>query len=340
MARVNAITSRLNGLSGPEKVAILMLAVGKTHAAKLLERFEEEEQKEVVRAMMTVGLVSGDMVERLLGTFLTRMSSSEVFGSVAQAEQILLSTFPMERVKQMLDELRGTAGRSIWDKLQAVPEAQLSLFLRAESPQTAAFVVTKLPTAQAARVLQQLPPVLAEDIVKRIVNLTPLAKPVVDDVERVLRTEFLTNVGQNRMADNHGLVAEIFNQLDHELERAMFTALDRDMPESAERIRSLMFTFNDLRNIDDAGIQMLMREIPPGALPLALKGAQPEMVDVFMRNMAERAARMMREEIAGMPRVRLRDVEDARRQIVTICKDLMSRGEITATSEDDSGWIS
>jgi flagellar motor switch protein FliG len=339
MARINAITTRLNGVTGPEKVAIVMLAVGKVHAAKLLERFEEDEQKEVVRAMMNMGLVSGDMVERLLGTFLSRIQSSDVFGSVAQAEQILLSAMPPERVRQLMEELRGAAGRSIWEKLQTVPDAQVAMFVGAESPQTAAFVLTRLPSAQAARVLQQLPRPLAEDIVKRILNLTPVAKPVVDDVERVLRTEFLTNIGQNRMSDQHGLVAEIFNQLDHELENAMFAALDKEMPESAERIRSLMFTFADLKNIDDAGIQILMQELPPGILPLALKGAAPEMMDLFLRNMAERAARMMREEINGMPKVRLRDVEDARRQVVNTCKELIARGEITASSDEDSGWV-
>ncbi|MEK0084980.1 flagellar motor switch protein FliG [Benzoatithermus flavus] len=339
MARINAITTRLNGVTGPEKVAIVMLAVGKTHAAKLLERFDEDEQKEIVRAMMTMGLVSGDMVERLLATFVSRIQSSDVFGSVAQAEQILLSVLPPERVRTLMEELKGAAGCSIWEKLQSVPDAQVAAFLAAESPQTAAFVLTRLPPAQAARVLQQLPRPLAEDIVKRILNLTPVAKPVVDDVERVLRTEFLINIGQNRMADNHGLLAEIFNHLDHELESAMFASLDKDMPESSERVRSLMFTFADLKNIDDAGIQILMQELPPGLLPLALKGAAPEMMDLFLRNMAERAARMLREEINGMPKVRLRDVEDARRQIVNICKELIARGEITASGEDDGGWV-
>lgn len=339
MARINAITTRLNGVTGPEKVAIIMLAVGKTHAAKLLERFDEDEQKDIVRAMMGMGLVSGDMVERLLTSFVNRLQSSDVFGSVAQAEQILLSAMPPERVRALMEELRGATGRSIWEKLQSVPDAQVAAFLGAESPQTAAFVLTRLPPAQAARVLQQLPRPLAEDIVKRILNLTPVAKPVVDDVERVLRTEFLTNVGQNRMSDHHGLVAEIFNHLDHELESVMFASLDREMPESSERVRSLMFTFADLKSIDDTGIQLLMQELPPGVLPLALKGAAPEMMDLFLRNMAERAARMLREEINGMPKVRLRDVEDARRQVVAVCKELIARGEITASSDEDSGWI-
>jgi flagellar motor switch protein FliG len=339
MARVNAIVSRLNGLSGAEKVAILMLAVGKAHAAKLLERLEQDEQKDVIRAMMTVGLVSGDMVERLLGTFLTRMQNADVFGSVAQAEEILLTAFPPEKVRPLLDELRGLSGRNIWDKLQAVPDTLVTAFLSAESPQTAAFVLTKLPAAQAARLLQQLPRALSEDVVKRIVNLTTVAKPVVDDVERVLRSEFLTNIGQSRMPDNHELVAEIFNHLERDLETAIFAALDQEMPEAAEHIRSLMFTFNDLRNIDDTGIELLIREIPQGLLPLALKGAQPDMVELFLRNMADRAGRMLREEIDGM-RARLRDVEDARRQIVNVCKDLMNRGEITAAGEDDDPWVS
>jgi flagellar motor switch protein FliG len=339
MARVQGIATRLNALSGPEKVAIIMLAVGKDHAGRLIEKLEEEEQRDVVRAMATMGLVSAEMVERLLLNFVERLDHPSVFGSLAQAEQILLQVMAPDKARSIIDELRGPAGRNTWEKLQSVPDLQMAAFLRSESPQTAAFVVTKLPANQAARVLQLVPTNLAEDIVKRVVNLTPVAKPIMEDVERVLRTEFLVNVGQNRASDNHAVVAEIFNQLDHELENAIFGALDREMPESAERIRALMFTFEDLRHIDDMGIQILLREIPVGVLPLALKGASNDMTDLFLRNMAERAGRMMREEIEAMPKARARDVEEARRQIITICKQLMARGEITSETEDEGEWV-
>jgi flagellar motor switch protein FliG len=339
MARLNAITTRLNALTGPEKVAIVMLAVGNDLAGKLIKRFEEDEQREVVRAMATMGLVSADMVERLLASVIERLDNPSVYGSLAQAEQILLTVMPPEKVRQFLDDLRGPSGRNTWDKLQAVPDSQMVAFLRAESPQTASFVITKLPAAQAARVLGLLPAPLAEDIVKRMINLTPVAKPVLDDVERVLRAEFLLNIGQNRQIDNHAAVAEIFNHLDNDLEDAIFTALDEEMPDSAERIRALMFTFDDLRNIDEAGIQILLREIPAGVLPLALKGARVEMVDVFLRHMGERAGRMMQDEIAAMPKARARDVEDARRQIVEICKDLIARGEIASEADEEEEWI-
>ena len=339
MARVQGIATRLNALTGVEKVAIVMLAVGKDHAGKLIEKLEEDEQREIVRAMATMGLVSAEMVERLLLNFVERLDHPSVFGSLAQAEQILLQVMSPDKARSIIDELRSPAGRNTWEKLQSVPDLQMAAFIRSESPQTAAFVVTKLPAAQAARVLQLVPKPLAEDIVKRVINLTPVAKPIVEDVERVLRSEFLVNVGQNRTTDNHAVVAEIFNQLDHELEDSIFATLDREMPESAERIRGLMFTFDDLRHIDDMGIQILLREIPNGILPVALKGAAPEMVDLFLRNMAERAGRMMREEIEGMPKVRARDVEDARRQIITLCKQLMARGEITSEGEEEGDWV-
>jgi flagellar motor switch protein FliG len=339
MARVTAIGTRVNALSGPEKVAIILLSVGRDHAARVMEQFGEEEQRDVVRAMAGMGLVSAEVVEKLLHAFVEHIDNPSVFGSLAQAEQILLKVMPADKARQILEDLRGVGGRTTWEKMQSVPDGQIAAFLRSESPQTASFVVTKLPAGQAARILQQLPQPLAEEIVKRIINMTPVAKPILDDVERILRSEFLVNVGQNRTTDNHAVVAELFNHLDRELEEGIFAVLDRDMPESAEQVRSLMFTFNDIADIDDAGIQILMRDIPNGLLPLALKGAKAEMQDVFLRNMAERAARMMREEIENMPKVRARDVEDARRQIIAICKELIAKGDIATAGEDDGDWV-
>jgi flagellar motor switch protein FliG len=339
MTQANAVASRRDTLTGPERVAIVMLAVGKDHAAKLIERFEEGEQRDIVRAMAAMGLVPAETVERVLSVVVEQIDRPTVFGSLSHAEQILSKVMPAERVRNLVEDLRGAQGWDIWEKLQSVPDAQLAAFLRAETPQLAAFVVTKLPPAQAGRVLQQLPPQLVGDIVKRVINLTPVAGPIVEDVERVLHAELLLDAGQGRALDNHAVVAAILDHLDDELGGRVFETLEREMPESAGRIRALTFTFEDLRRIDEAGIQTLIREIPNGMLPLALKGAAPEMVDLFLRNMAERGARMIREEIESMPKVRVRDVETARGQIVEICKQLMARGEIASVGEQDSDWI-
>ena len=236
-----------------------------------------------------------------------------------------------------MEEIRGPAGRTMWEKLGNVNEEILSNFLQKEYPQTVAVVLSKIQTDHAARVLALLPENFALEVVNRMLHMEAVQKEVLEDVERTLRTEFMANLSRTQRRDSHELMAEIFNSLDRSIESKFMEELEKAMPESAEKIRSLMFTFEDLLNLDPTAIQTVIRAVDKDKLPIALKGATESLRDLFFSNMSERAAKIMKEDMAAMGPVRLKDVEEAQQYIVNVTKDLESRGEIviSAGNEED-----
>jgi flagellar motor switch protein FliG len=162
----------------------------------------------------------------------------------------------------------------------------------------------------------------------RMLRMESVQKEVLDDVERTLRTEFMSNLARTSRRDAHEMMAEIFNNLDRNTESRFLAALEERNRDSAERIKALMFTFEDLSKLDPSGVQTLLRVVDKPKLGLALKGSSETLRDLFFTNMSERAAKIMREDMAAMGPVRLRDVDEAQMYMVQVAKDLAARGEI------------
>ena len=227
-----------------------------------------------------------------------------------------------------MEEIRGPAGRTMWDKLGNVNETVLANYLKNEYPQTVAVVLSKIKPDHAGRVLTQLPESFAMEVVMRMLRMEAVQKEVLDDVERTLRNEFFSSLARTNRRDSHELIAEIFNGLDRATENRFITALEERNRDSAERIKALMFTFEDLSKVDGMAIQGILRAAEKEKLPLALKGASEGLRDLFFSNMSERAAKLLREDLAAMGPVRLKDVEEAQSYLVALAKDLAARGEI------------
>lgn len=157
-------------------------------------------------------------------------------------------------------------------------------------------------------------------------------KEILEEIEKTLRKEFMSNLARTQRRDSHELIAEIFNNMERATETRFMEELEKVIPDSAERIRSLMFTFEDLLKLDQASIQTVIRAVDKERLPLAFKGASDALKDLFFDNMSERAAKIMKEDMAAMGPVRLKDVEEAQQYIVTVTKDLEGRGEIVVSS--------
>ncbi len=155
-----------------------------------------------------------------------------------------------------------------------------------------------------------------------------IQKEVLDDVEKTLRVEFMANLAKSTRRDSHELMAEIFNNLERAVESRIMGSLEQTAPDAAEKIRALMFTFEDLSNLDPTSVQTIIRAADKDKLPTALKGATDTLRDLFFSNMSERAAKIMKEDMASMGPIRLKDVEEAQQYIVNVAKDLESRGEI------------
>src|SRR5579875_52401 len=317
------------GLTGPQKASILMLALGEELAAKILAMMHEDEIKELSSAMAQLGTVRADVVEKLCYEFAESMGNTgNLVGSFESTERLLMRCLPRERVSQIMEEIRGPPGRTTWDKLGNVNEAVLANYLKNEYPQTVAVVLSKVRPDHAARVLALLPEPFALEVIMRMLRMEIVQREVLDSVERTLRTEFMTNLARSSRRDTYELMADIFNSLDRQSEARLLAALEERNREAAERIKSLMFTFEDLQRLTPQSMQTLLRFVEKDKLPIALKGASEKLKNFFFANLSERAGRMLREEIEMLGPVRLRDVDEAQANIVALAKDLAARGEI------------
>nr|WP_314073002.1 flagellar motor switch protein FliG [uncultured Roseococcus sp.] len=327
-------------LRGPQKAVVLMLALGEDHASRLFARMHEDEIRDLSSAMSQLGTIPAQTVEEICDEFARHLGKAgHLIGSFESTERLLLKTLPRERVAQIMDEIRGPAGRTMWDKLGNVNETVLANYLKNEYPQTVAVVLSKVKPDHAARVLSILPDGFAMEVVMRMLRMENVQKEALDGVERTLKMEFMSNLARSTRRDAHEMMAEIFNGLDRQAESRIMAALEERNLEAAERIRALMFTFDDLRRVDGQGLQVLLRAVEKDRLTLALKGTTEEMRELFFGNMTERAAKLLRDDIAALGPVRLKDVDEAQAAIVATAKDLSSQGQLQLSEGRDDELV-
>ena len=321
--------AELKKFSGPQRAAALLLVLGQEHGGPIWESLSTDEVKELSAAMAQLGRIPAPVVEHLLVQFSSEVSSmASLHGSFETTERLLAGLLPTERVKEVMEDIRGPSGRTMWDKLSNVSEGVLAAYLKNEYPQTIAVIISKLRPDHTARVLAELPRELAVDVVTRMLKMDTVQKDVITQVEQTLKNEFMSNLARTQKRDPHETMAEMFNALDRSTEEALLSALEASVPESAERIRSLMFTFEDLTQLLPTAIAAVVKAADKKVMTLALKGAPEEARKVFFAGMTERAATLLREDIANMGPVRARDCEEAQGQLVKLAKDLAARGEI------------
>ena len=326
-----------NLISGQQKAAILMMSLEEDKAASIFSLMDDEEIKELSVIMASLGKVNSNVVEQLFAEFNEKLSSaSSLVGTYESTERLLSKTLDKDRVANIMEEIRGPAGRTMWDKLGNVYEHVLANYLKNEYPQTIAVILSKIRPEHAAKVIALLPENFAMEIVMRMLRMDSVQKEVLDGLEKTLRKEFMSNLSKSTRRDSHELIADIFNSLDRGTETRFMDALEDRNPESAERVKSLMFTFEDLVRVDSQGIQVLLRNIDKDKLAVALKGASETIRTLFFNNMSSRAGKIIKEDMEAMGPVRLRDVEEAQQYIVNATKELSNSGELVISEGKDS----
>lgn len=316
-------------LRGVERAAVLMLALGNQHGQHIWSALDDDEVRALSSCMSSLGAVNSETVEDLLVDFVTRLSTAGgLMGTYESTERLLAGMLPTERVSAIMEEIRGPAGRNMWEKLSNVQEDVLANYLKNEYPQTVAVVLSKIRAEHAARVLANLPEDLALEVVSRMLRMEPVQKDILEKVEQTLRTEFMAGLAQTSRRDAHELMAEIFNNFDRQTEGRFISALEEDDRESADRIKSLMFTFEDLAKLDASSIQTLLRGVEKETLAVAMKGAPDRLREFFFQNMTSRAANNLKEDMEVMGPVRLRDVDQAQGHMIATAKDLAAKGDI------------
>ncbi|HTL12732.1 MAG TPA: flagellar motor switch protein FliG [Bdellovibrionota bacterium] len=328
MALANPIV--FEELSGVDKAAILLNALGNQVTAQIFQKMKDNDVKRLVNAMGQVTKIPIPMVKRVLESFYSEISEEEVliFGH-AQGRQFILETLGEDRAKTVLGQLSVIEGSRTLEALELVDPRTLANFLVNEHPQTIAFVLAHLDAGKKCDVLKRLPEALQTEVVLRIANLDYISPNLIAQVDEVLKQELAT-LGSIDTQQLGGVqpIAEMLNVMDKNSEQNIMARVEEKDPQLAEEIRKLMFVFEDIIYIDDRGMQLLLKEVANDKLVLALKTAPDEIKDKIFRNISKRAADLLREDLEAMGPVRLSDVETAQQEIVNVAKRLEAEGKI------------
>ncbi|MGL4371235.1 MAG: flagellar motor switch protein FliG [Alphaproteobacteria bacterium] len=324
-------------VSGSAKAAALLLALSPESSKKLFSFLEEDEIRQMSATMAQLGVVESKSVEYVIQEFIDLMQKGQgVLGSLDNTKRLLSQILGEEGAQNILAGIHGS-NTSMWERLVNVNEETFTNFLQNEHPQTIAVVLSRIKTDYAAKIFSKLQDPLSMEVMLRMLNAASVKRDVLDEVESGLKFELMEELSRSsKSADPHQTLAEIFNAFDRNTETRFMTALEEKTPDSAERIKSLMFTFRDLIRVDSAGIQMLIRQSDKSALALALKGAPDLIKDLFFSSMSERASKLLKEDIAALGMVRIRDVDEAQAKVVVLAKELADAGEITISEGSDT----
>jgi flagellar motor switch protein FliG len=323
--------------SNTEKAALTLLSMGKDIASAVLTHLEEPEVKRISRAFMMVSEVPREDQFSISKEFHTMMKAGEtlLIDGREFARDVISTAFGADAGEGLLEYISGSRKEPISQIIADVPEKILNAFMSAEHPQTVAFLLTKINPDQAAQVLQTMNEETQTDILIRIANLNMVKGDVVDEVREVLRNTLRSGSQNEEEVSGPKSAADILNFVDRNNEERIITEIEEMYPDMAEQIRNLMFTFEDIKNIDDKGVQTVLKEVPRDQLVLALKTASPELNDLFFRNVSKRAAEMITEDLEVLGPVKLKDVEKAQQGIVDIVRRLEAEGKIAVASGGD-----
>jgi flagellar motor switch protein FliG len=317
-------------LSNTEKAALTLLTLGKDLASQVLQHLTEQEVKRLSRAFMAVSEVDRETQFTIAREFRSMMKAGDTLLVDGRefAKSVISNAFGDKAGEGLLEYITGARKEPISSIIQDVPDKILKGFVQAEHPQTVAFLMTKMNPDQAAKVLQRMGEESQTDILLRVANLNHVKNDVIDEVREVLRSQLKGSGAEEEEIGGPKSAADILNFFDRANEERIITEIQEMYPDMAEQIRNLMFTFEDCRKIDDKGIQAVLKEVPRDQLVLALKTASNELKDLLFRNVSQRAAQMISEDLDALGPVKLKDVEKAQQGIVDIVRRLESEGKI------------
>ncbi|MGD9868126.1 MAG: flagellar motor switch protein FliG [Hyphomicrobiales bacterium] len=326
---VIAARAQMKELDGPEKAAIMLLALGAEYGNPIWSELDDSEVITISLAMSRLGTVTKELTETMLTEFVSQMTlAGALMGTALSTERLLAEYLPPDRLRHIMEEIRGPAGRNMWEKLSNVQANVLANYLKNEYPQTVAVVLSKISTEHAARVLSILPEDFAMEVVQRLLGMESVQREVLEKIEHTLRSEFISNLSQTQKRDAHELMAEVFNNFDRQTETRFLSKLEEVDWDAAERIKHLMFTFDDLTKLDRGSAQTLIRKFDQDKLVLAMKGATEPVREFFFSNMTERTRKLLRDDLEALGPVRLKDVDDAQSAMISLAKDMAAKGDI------------
>jgi len=335
MSMQRTASRKNDGMSGVDRAAALLLALGEEYGGEVWSFLDEDEIRQISAAMTQLGTIVPSDLDKLLNEFAERLPMVSVMGDYERTEQLLMKLLPADKAEQIMEELRGPAGRNMWQKMSNVQGTMLASYLKNEHPQTIALVLSRIQPRQTGNVLSLLPEPLAVEVVNRMINMETVPKATLQNVEAALRAEFMSTISRATGRNVYEQMAEVFNHIEGEHEERILGAIEKVTPSVAEKIRAKMFVFDDIANLEPQAIQTIIRKVDTDLLARALKGSSETVRNVFLGNMSKRAGKMLMDEFASLGALRLKQVVEAQQQVVAVTRDLERDGEITIDRSDD-----
>jgi flagellar motor switch protein FliG len=327
-------------LKGPEKVAALLLAMGKPLANRMLKHFDGDELREITRSVTELGSVSmpllEDTIEEFAGQFI---NGSGIMSSAAEAQELLSGLLTPEEISDIMSDVTGNSNQTIWERLSGVSEAIFGSYLIKEHPQTATIILSKVTPVCAAKVMAQLPRELRNELMRRMVGIAMVMEPASRILESVLQEDLLVNVARNNRSGHNARMADIINKMERDQMEDVLSTLAETRPKVAETLRGLLFTFDDIIKLPQKGRMVLFDKIPTERIVLSLKGTDPAFRDVILSTLSARARRIVEAELTNGGPAPQREVQKARRAIADIALEMSQRGDIDLQADDDADEI-
>jgi len=319
-------------LPGRQKAALLLVSVGQDAAAEVLRHLRQEEIESVSLEMARIHHVPPHAADAVLGEILDTALAYESYasGGIAYAREVLERAVGAERTAEVMGRLSAVIEMRPFEFLRRTPPEQIAAFLRTESAQTTALVIAHLHTTLASQVLAELPPADQVEVAVRIAQMSETSPDVIKEVESVMRARLSNVLTQDEYAAAGGVksLADILNRADQATERNVLEMLATTNAELAEQIRMLLFVFEDIVKLEDRAVQLVLREIDQKDLALAVRGVSDDVREKVFKNLSQRAADMLREEIEVQPPQPKRVVEEAQGKVVAAIRRLEEAGEL------------
>ena len=327
--------------TGPQKAAILLLAFGEEISGEIFKQMTEFEIKRIGSAMSRLGRVDSEIIDEIMEEFYILLQSNKkyFFGGNEFTKKLIESAFQGDSSGKIIEDLALESAATL-ESLELIDPKTLANFLRAEHPQTIALILAHLEPKKFGETLKLLPDSLHTELILRIANLESVSPEIIDEIDDVLRNEIqrMGNISQQKLGGVEPVV-EMLNLMDKTTEESILDRLEERDPDMAEQIRKLMFVFDDLVKIDDRGIQAILREVKPDQLKLALRTSSEGVKDLIFKNMSQRAAENMKEEMGNAAPAKLSDVETAQFAIVQIARRLNDEGKIVIASSGENALV-
>jgi len=318
-------------LNGLDKAAILLISLGPEYSAKIMKHLPDEEIEILSSKIANIIHVDSEIRDKVLQEFLEMCDAQEYIaqGGVKYAKEVLEKSVGPARAQEIIRRLTESSRIRPFTKLRKADPRELVNFVVNEHPQTIALILAHLEPQQAAEIMRYLPPEVQAEVSRRIATMERTSPEVLRDIEGILERRVST-IAEQEFTISGGVksLVDILNRVDRATEKTILERLESEDPELAEEVRKRMFVFEDIITLDDASIRRVLREVDTRDLALALKGTSEEVKERILKNMSQRAAEMLQEDIEFLGPVRLREVEEAQQKIVQVIRKLDEVGEI------------